>query len=89
MHPPLPWKGFLIGFLFGTVGLWLLAMVNLVFPLAETLTQPLYTFGRSLAEILVRDGSAGNAEVAVLMLATGVFYGLIGACAHLAARWMR
>lgn len=81
-----PYFGFLAGFLFGTVGMFLLSMLSLVFQPVELVTQPLFAFGRWLSEIMITDGSANNAEVAVLILGNGILYGVIGALIQKADR---
>jgi hypothetical protein len=54
------WFGFVLGALFGTVGLWILAMLSLVLQPVELLAGPLFSFGRWLAGFLAPDGSMGN-----------------------------
>lgn len=72
------WFGFLLGFLFGIPGLWLLSLLSLLFQWAEAAFRPLFEPARALAAWMVRDGSANNLEVLVLFLFNGVLYGLVG-----------
>ena len=79
MRRPRPlWFGFLIGFLFGIVGIWILAMLSLMFIPIELFTQPLFTPGKWVASLLMQDGSVTTAQTVLLFLVNGVFYGLMG-----------
>lgn len=69
--------GFWIGFAFGTLGLVLLALLRLAFPLMEWITTPFFWPSHFFAELLT-DGSASTFMVIVLYLLTGGFYGLCG-----------
>lgn len=70
--------GFILGFLFGTLGLWILAMLSLAFPPVELVAQPLFAFGRWLSDMAISDGSANNVEVGMLIVGNGVLYGVLG-----------
>jgi prepilin signal peptidase PulO-like enzyme (type II secretory pathway) len=66
----------LLGFFFGTVGLYLLAMVSLMTPILEFLVSPLFFPGRWLGgQIGGADGSTG--EVILLTLFNGILYALL------------
>jgi hypothetical protein len=65
-----------IGFLFGTIGVYLLAGVSLVSPLFEFVSAPLLAPGRFMAERLVGP-DATDGDVALLTLLNGVFYMLV------------
>jgi hypothetical protein len=73
------WVGFLWGFLFGIVGLWILAMLSLMVPVIETITTPLFWPGRWMASMVQRDGSVGTLGVAFLFVMNGALYGVVGA----------
>lgn len=78
-----PWFGFILGVLFGTAGMWILAMLSLVFQPIELLTGPLFAPGRWLsAQTAGADGSMGNLGVALLMGANGLLYGIVGFALH-------
>ena len=72
------WIGFLVGFLLGTIGLWVLALVSLALPPVEALSAPLFAPGRFAASLLQSGGSLGDGGVAVLFLGNGLLYGLLG-----------
>jgi hypothetical protein len=61
------------GFLFGTIGVYLLAGISLVSPLFEVVSAPLLAPGRFAAERLVGP-DATNGDVALLTLLNGLFY---------------
>lgn len=64
------------GFLFGTVGLYAIAMLSLLTPAIEFLATPLMNPGRWLASIIGGpDGTAG--EVIILTLFNGVVYAFL------------
>lgn len=84
----LPWRGTLIGFLFGTIGLWLLALLGLMLRVFELLGALFLAPGRWLAS-LVAGESASTGTVVALFLAVGVFYAAIGAVVELAYRKLR
>lgn len=78
-----PWSGFILGVLFGTAGMWILAMLSLVLQPVELLTAPLFWPGRWLSSLTAGDdGSMGNLGVALLMGANGLLYGGVGALLH-------
>ena len=84
-----PWKGALIGFLFGVAGIWILAMLSLALAPLEYLTAPFFLPGRFFASLLIRDGSGSSLESALLFLLSGLFYALVGAGIQLLARRLR
>jgi hypothetical protein len=69
--------GFWIGFAFGTIGLFAVALLRLLFPIIELLTEPLLWPSQFFADLLT-DGSASTWMVMFLYLLTGTFYGLCG-----------
>ncbi len=69
--------GFWIGFACGTLGLFALALLRLLFPFIEWVTAPFFLPGRFFADLLT-DGSASTFLVIVLYFLTGSFYGLCG-----------
>ncbi len=69
--------GLISGFLFGTIGIFLLALLSLMFPLMEMLTAPLLLPGKFFASMLA-GSSATTPMVLFLYLLTGVFYAVIG-----------
>lgn len=74
MKPPL--KYFIIGFLFGALGLYVLSALSLALPFFEVVAGPLFWPGRFLSETFV--GSEGSDIVVLLLtLFNGVFYGLV------------
>jgi hypothetical protein len=82
------WKGFAIGYAFGVVGLWLLALLALMLPFFETIGNVLFYPGRALAAEIA-GANASTAEVILLMLINGALYGLIGAAIEYAYRKRR
>jgi hypothetical protein len=84
-----PWAGFLWGFLFGIVGLWILAMLSLMVPFIETIVAPLFWPGRWMASILQSDGSMGSSGVIGLFALNGVLYGVVGVGVQTAVRRIR
>jgi hypothetical protein len=65
-----------LGFLFGTIGVYLLAGVSLVSPLFEVVSAPLLSPGRLAADRLIGpEGTDG--DVALLTLLNGLFYMLV------------
>jgi hypothetical protein len=70
-------KGFVIGFLFGIIGMWILALLALMLPFFEIIGSVLFAPGRWLAAVTA-GSNAGTLAVILLMLANGVLYGLIG-----------
>jgi hypothetical protein len=69
--------GFWIGFAFGTIGLFAVALLRLLFPFIETITEPLLWPGQFFAYLLTH-GSASTPMVMFLYLLTGTFYGICG-----------
>jgi hypothetical protein len=64
------------GFLFGTIGLYLVAMISLMHPLFELVASPLMYPGRWLGSFIGgADGSTG--EVLLLTLFNGVLYAFL------------
>ncbi len=70
--------GFAIGCVFGTIGLFTIALVSLLSADLEFLLQPFLLPGRFFAALLASDRASGGI-VALLYLLTGLFYGLFGA----------
>lgn len=74
MHPIL--KCALWGFIFGAVGLYVLAALALITPLFEYLSVPLMYPGRKLAEVIA--GAEGSTfDVLLLTLFNGALYAAI------------
>lgn len=75
----LPYRrtGLIVGFLFGTVGIFLLALVSLMFPAAEMFAAPLLAPGRYVASV-VTGPSASTPMVIFLYLCTGLMYAFVG-----------
>lgn len=74
MHKALKYGTY--GFLFGTIGLYILAMLSLMHPLFERLASPVMYPGRLLGErIGGADGSTG--EVIILTLFNGLLYAFL------------
>lgn len=68
-------KSFLLGFLFGTAGLYVLSALSLVFSVVEKVSTPLMWPGRYAAELFA--GTEGSDfEVVILIIGNGVLYGL-------------
>jgi len=64
------------GFLFGTIGLYALAMLSLMTPVIEFLVMPLMYPGRWLSSIIA--GSQGStADVIALTLFNGILYAFL------------
>jgi hypothetical protein len=64
------------GFLFGTIGLYLVAMISLMHPFIELVASPLMYPGRWLGNFIGgADGSTG--EVLLLTLFNGVLYAFL------------
>lgn len=70
--------GLIIGFLFGTVGMWIMAALSLMSHVAELLSVPFFALSRGIAGIIVTGDSAGTGTVILLYLITGVIYAAIG-----------
>jgi len=80
---PLVW-----GFLFGTLGLYVLAFFALMIPFVETISGFLFAPGRFLASQFA--GSDGTtSEVVLLMLANGILYAAVFALIAKLRRNMR
>jgi hypothetical protein len=72
---------FMLGFLFGTVGMYLLAMLSLIFVPAERIANVFFIPGRYMAEQFA--GPQGsNIEVLLLTLFNGILYGLVFAIGY-------
>lgn len=71
-------KGMTWGFLFGTVGLFVLSVLSLMSPVIEMLAQPFLWPGRQFSAWLTDGVSASTSMVVVLYLLTGAFYALVG-----------
>ncbi len=83
------WIGFLAGFVFGTLGMWVLAVCALIFQPVEFLTAPLFTPGRIAASFIIRNNSVGTPGTIFLLAVSGAFYGLIGIMIQLLVRTVR
>jgi hypothetical protein len=67
---------FILGFLFGTAGMYLLAMLSLLFVAAEGIADVFLAPGRYMAEQFA--GPQGSdTEVLLLTLFNGILYGLV------------
>jgi hypothetical protein len=75
---------FLWGFLFGTVGLFAIAVLSLIFAPFEILAAPVLQPGKWMAAVLARDGNAGTGTIILLYLFTGCFYGIVGVAVQIA-----
>lgn len=74
MHKALKYGTY--GFVFGTIGLYLLAMLSLMHPIIEFLASPLMYPGRLLGSVIGGpDGSTG--EVMLLLLFNGLLYAFL------------
>ncbi len=80
--------GFVIGCVFGTLGLFAIALISLLSADLEFLLQPFLLPGRFFASFLVTD-HASSGIVVVLYLLTGIFYGILGALIQDIARRIR
>jgi hypothetical protein len=71
----------IIGFLFGSFGLYVLALLALIFPFFEALGSILFAPGRILARMLL--GSNGSSlDVLLLTIANGILYAILFWAAH-------
>lgn len=71
-----PQKYSLAGFLFGALGLYVLAALSLISQVFELIFVPLFTPGRTMSALFV--GSEGsNLDVLLLSVFNGLFYALI------------
>lgn len=69
--------GFWIGFVFGTIGMFALALLSLIFPFVEQLSVPFLLPGHLFADAFA--GSSASAwMVTFLYVLTGLFYALVG-----------
>lgn len=82
------WKGFAAGFVFGTLGLGLLAMLALALRVFEYIGAVFFAPGRFAASLLT-GSAAGDGTVALLFFFSGLFYGVLGAAIELAANHLR
>jgi hypothetical protein len=78
--------GLILGFLFGTIGLFLLTFLALTVPYADAILSPLYAPGRFVAGVLTGGGDGTDALVAVLYLFNGLLYAVVGAMIQRLAR---
>lgn len=69
-------KALIWGFVFGIVGMYVLAMLSLIFAPIEAASGFLFAPGRYLSERFAGPG-ASNSEVVLLTLANGIFYAII------------
>ncbi len=69
--------GFWIGFAFGTIGMFALALLSLIFPFVEQLSVPFLLPGRLFAAAFA-GSSASTLMVVFLYFLTGLFYALLG-----------
>jgi hypothetical protein len=67
-----------IGCVFGTIGVFAIALVSLLSADLEFLLQPFLLPGRFFAGLLASN-SASNSVIILLYLLTGLFYGIVGA----------
>jgi|GEM_PF-5885051 len=83
-------KGLIGGFLFGTIGILLVAMFSMLSPLIETVAMPLLWPGRFMAAYVTESGqSMSSWMVAVLYIFTGIFYAIIGMILQMILRMVR
>lgn len=71
-------KGFIIGALFGTVGVFVLALLSLMFPVAEVLAYPFLWPGKFFSSLLVTGNTVSISMVTLLYLCTALLYAIIG-----------
>lgn len=69
--------GFWIGFAFGTLGVFALALLSLLFPFVEQVAVPFLLPGRLFAAAFA-GSSASTFMVMFLYVLTGLFYALLG-----------
>lgn len=74
-------KGAIIGFLLGTVGVWLMAMLSLVWLPAELITAPFFILTRWLGQF--------SQNAVLLLLINGLIYSAIGTAIQGAIRRWR
>jgi hypothetical protein len=73
--------GLIAGFLFGTVGLFVLAALSLISNVFEIISAPLLFLGKSLAP-----SNGSTVTVILLTLVNGIFYALVGAAVQFIIR---
>lgn len=81
-------KGALIGFLFGTVGLWIIAALSLAIPYVELAARIFLLPGRYVAGLLF-ESSIATWGVVLLFLFNGLLYATIGALIHITINAVR
>lgn len=81
-------RGIIYGFLFGTLGVFLLALISLISPIAEMIATPFLWPGRFLASIMTGD-TASTWMVLLLYLMTGIMYALIGIIVQMIVRALK
>lgn len=79
-------RGLLWGFVFGTFGLWVLALLALALQPVEILTNILFVPGRWFASVLAPSGSGSTLVSVAGMLFNGVLYALLGALLQVGLR---
>lgn len=77
-------RALVIGFLFGTIGVFILALLALLHPLFESISAPFLLPGRLLARSIA-DMTASGWTIVVLYVGTGVFYAFAAVVVQLAA----
>lgn len=77
--------GFIGGFVFGTLGVFVLAVLSLVSPFFETLFSPLLWPGKWIASVLT-PVSASPLQLVVLYAFTGFFYAFTGLLIQIVVR---
>jgi hypothetical protein len=71
-------KGLIWGFLFGTVGIFLIALLSLMTPIVEIISMPFLMPGRYFSSLITGGSDASDIQVALLYLCTGIFYAIVG-----------
>lgn len=69
-------KSAVIGFLFGTVGIFALSFLSLISQVFEVAFSPLFWPGRTIAAMFV-GSSANDTQVLLLTLCNGVIYAIL------------
>lgn len=83
-------KGLIGGFLFGTIGVLLIAMFSMMSPLIETVATPFLWPGRFMAAYAAGSGqSLSSWMVAMLYIFTGAFYAIVGIVVQMILRTVR
>lgn len=80
--------GLIGGFLFGTVGIFVLAALSLISSFLETLFFPLLQPGKWIASVLI-PATASPLQIGLLYIITGVFYACVGLLVHIVLRALR